>query len=186
LGNYQTYSDEQLLALLNKSDIKAFESIYYRYWKRIFMLAESKLADLHLVEEIVQDLFASLWERRERIDVNITLVAYLSAAIKYKIIDASVKRKKNSVTELKNIELNYQTDPFADAREVNEIISNLLSALPEKSRLVFQMSKQEGYSHREIARHFNISEKTVEYHLGQATKLLRTGVSHLYHLLIIL
>src|SRR5258708_29149835 len=91
----QTLDDDRLVELLRSGNDAAFTEIYNLYWKKLFTVAANKLNhDLKLAEELVQDIFLDLWRRRETLEIKTSLSLYLAAAMKYKIIEASLKKKR--------------------------------------------------------------------------------------------
>jgi RNA polymerase sigma-70 factor (family 1) len=179
MAAYSAYTDQELVALLKQGDEHAFTEIYNRYWKRVFAVAVKKLGDFDEAKEVVQEIFISLWERREKVVVEGELASYLSVSVKYKIINRLDKHyiRKNYIDNLPaSAEVDNSTQEWLDFEEVKERLAKLVSELPEKCRLVFVMSREQGLSHKQIAEEMNISEKTVEAHLSKATKTLRTGL----------
>jgi RNA polymerase sigma-70 factor (ECF subfamily) len=188
LNTYSSYSDEQLFELVKKDDVTAFTNLYDRHWKRLFALAANKVNNLYLAEDIVQEVFLDVWKRRADITINSTLGAYLSTAIKYKVLDARLKLARQTSREhtycRSQPDHHSEVEQLADFHLLRRHLQQLLHNLPEKSQQIYQLSEEKGFSHREIARTLNISEKTVEYHLHKVFKSLRTGLGHLFSLVI--
>lgn len=179
----QKLDDDTLVKLLQKGNDAAFTEIYHRYWNRLFSVAANKLNyDLKLAEELVQDIFLDLWHRREALDIRSSLSLYLAAAMKYKIIDARLK-KKRMAAYAENLAAqaapgDTSTEKQISFDELRHELSALVSSLPEKCQLVYKLSREAGYSQKEIAHHLSISEKTVESHLARAVKTLRLGLKN--------
>ncbi|WP_225874780.1 RNA polymerase sigma-70 factor [Pedobacter hiemivivus] len=176
---YCSYSDQELTAFLKNGDKSAFTEIYNRYWKKMFALACQKINDPEEAREIVQQIFIRLWERKDKLEINNTLGGYLSVSVKYRIINALNMHyvRKNYIDNLPAwSELDDSTQEWLDFEEVKERLAILVSNLPEKCRIVFVMSREQGLSQKKIAETLNISEKTVEAHLSKAVKSLRTGL----------
>ncbi|MDE1192984.1 MAG: RNA polymerase sigma-70 factor [Arachidicoccus sp.] len=176
---YKNYSDEQLVTLLNISDEESFTEIYNRYWDKLYIVAANKLKDCYLAEEIIQDLFLDIWKRRATLKIPNKLGLYLAAALKYKIINANQDtfRKKNILNEINNNKLNhYSLESQLSFEELEDKLDKLVANLPEKCRLIYKLSREEGLSHKKIASHLQISEKTVESHLTRAFKLIRSKI----------
>lgn len=174
---YKTYSDEQLLALLKNGDQLAFEQIYSRYWKKLFTLAFHKLQSKHDAEDIVHEIFASIWVRRLELQINL-LEAYLAVAVKYKILeyfDKAIHHTPVSDESHANLATTLPSDQL-DARILADLLSQKIQQLPEKCRIVFEQSRLEGKSNPEIARELNISRKTVEKHISTALRQLRLNM----------
>jgi RNA polymerase sigma-70 factor (family 1) len=157
--------DSQLLDQLRSHDGVAFESLYSKYWKRLYDFAKVKTRDTHVAEEIVQDLFVTLWEKRESLQV-INLQSYLFASVRNKVIDYY---KEKVFSELENIE----SVPAPDYPVFLEELEAAISKLPEKTRQIFLLSRFENNTARQISMQLHIPERTVEYHIAQALRALR-------------
>lgn len=173
---YSGFTDEELTALLKEGNHAAFTEIYRRYWKKLFFIAGKKLNCLTDAEEVVQNIFLSLWNRRETIIITTTLVAYLTVSVKYcilKILDKQYHQEKYAQSIAKNV-LDDSTQQWLEFLDLKEILDKYITELPEKCQLVFKMSRNQNMSQKQIAEELKISEKTVEAHLGKAIKTLRT------------
>jgi RNA polymerase sigma-70 factor (family 1) len=178
---YDRYSDEDLLSFLLQGDDKAFTEIYNRYWQQLFSVAVNKLdKDFPLAEDVVQELFTDIWNRRKTMDNVKNLPAWLATAVKYKIIDARLKRSKNSSqsTDAAMDISDHSTTEQLSFNELEERLARLVRSLPEKCRLVYMLSRETTYSQKEIAGILNISERTVESHVARALKVIRTGLKN--------
>jgi RNA polymerase sigma-70 factor (ECF subfamily) len=172
---YATLPDEMLGRLLFTGDEKAYEAIYQRYWRSLFSIAVWKTNNQIAAEELVQELFVKLWENRQK-----TLIenpeAYLKTALRYGVISFIKARIANA-----QIELGEASEQAADLRadtgvgleELSAALESALALLPEKTRLVFQMSRFEQRTTSEIARQLGLSDRAVEYHITQSLRLLR-------------
>ena len=184
---YNSYHDEGLLALLKESDEAAFTEIYNRYWERLLVVAMHRLAEIEEAREIVQDIFYRLWKRRETLRLDYSLNTYLSAAVKYEVINRLAARNRQKAFRI-HISRHWQeteqeTENYIRFNELQKQLHVLVNALPEKCRIVYKLSRDKGYSQRRIAAELGIAEKTVETHLSVAIKKLKTGLSHLFHVL---
>lgn len=184
MSSYVEYSDCELMDLLRSGDRLAFSEIYNRYWKKLFAIGSNKIGQFEEAEEIVQDIFISLWDRREEIVITSSLSAYLAVSVKYRVIKILAKRYQHSKYEEHSLAvLPFSTNSTEDWLEFLELKSRLevlVAKLPEKCRLVYKASREQGYSQKQIAEEFGISEKTVEAHIGKALKSLRTGLGQLF------
>lgn len=182
MAAYSTFTDEELTALLKVGDHAAFTEIYQRYWKKLFYIAGKKLNSLDEAEEVVQNIFLSLWNRRETISITSTLGAYLTVSVKYwiiKILDKQHHQQKYAQSIASNI-LDDSTQQWLEFMDLKEILDKYITELPEKCQLVFKMSRNHNMSQKQIAEELNISEKTVEAHLGKAIKTLRTRFNQFF------
>lgn len=180
MNQYSTYGDEYLLQLLKSGDEAAFTGIYNRYWEKLFFIAGTKLRDLHIAEELVQDIFLDLWNRRNEIVVQGELQSYLAVAMKYKVINAQAKNKKAieyqqyaASTSLKH----HDTENWLSFEELKKQLEKFVSQLPERCQLTYRLSREVGLSYREIAEELNISEKAVEANLSRANQSLRAQLT---------
>lgn len=174
-------SDEELLSSINEGNSSAFTEIYNRYWKRLFAIAVHKIKDLDEAEEIVQDIFVSLWSKRGRLQITGPLSIYLAVCVKYRVIKTLAKQHNRYKYEeheaFGHSLLDNSTQDWLDFEELKVRLNRLVADLPEKCRVVYQLSRDSGYSQKQIAEELGISEKTVEAHLGKALKKLRTGLN---------
>jgi len=189
MRNYVVYPDARLVFLLGTGDEKAFTELYNRYWERLLFIAGLKLKDLSIAEELVQDIFLDLWNRRTSLDIKGEVGAYLAVSMKYKVINAQVKLKR--AEEYKLImardlsEEDHSTEQFLQFDELRQRLAALVNELPEKCRITYQLSKEHNLSHKEIATRLLVSEKAVEANLARAMKSLRKGFTYLFFVLVL-
>jgi RNA polymerase sigma-70 factor (ECF subfamily) len=163
---------------LNKGDMKAFEEVYKLYFKPLHAYAYTILKEDVNAEEIVQNIFLKLWERKEKIDIQISIKAYLYKSVYFDCLNLLKHEKVKSnyqnhtIHVMKNLKVTSPTDTLIH-RNLETRLREALSELPEQCRTVFQLSRFEELKYREIACRLSISEKTVENHMGKALKLLR-------------
>lgn len=177
---YCTYNDASLLSLLAVGDDLAFTEIYNRYWDKMLFVAGSKCRHLETAEEIVQDIFLDLWNRRTTLCINGELEAYLAVSVKYRVINAQAKLKRaleyqNIAAENGNL-LADDPEHWLSFKELNGRLAKLVDKLPEKCRITYQLRREEGLSQKEVAAHLRISEKTVEANFARALKTLRVSL----------
>jgi RNA polymerase sigma-70 factor (family 1) len=175
LNPFQT-DEIKLLERLASGNVQAFEEIFRSYWKPLYNTAYNKLRDRAESEEIVQSIFSSLWEQREKLEIE-NLNAYLHRAVKNRILN-SIRSK---ITEKKYWDYYQNFIPSVQNSTENTVVFDDLqegleaavSHLPEKSRRVFQLSRFEGRTNHEIAKLLKISEKSIEYHLTKSLREIR-------------
>lgn len=177
---YTHLDDNSLLNLLKASDNEAFTEIYRRYWKKMFAVAAHKLQHLAEAEEVVQDIFLDLWNRKTELNITASLGTYLAAAVKYKVLNVLAKRNQQlkyaQHAAMHTPEADVSTEQWLQFAELRERLEKLVAELPEKCRLVFKLSREKGLSQKEIAATLDISEKTVEAHLARATRHLKVNL----------
>lgn len=177
--DYKLLADEILTKLLKADDEIAFKEIYTRYWKQLFNAAYFRLASKEAAKELVQNLFLSVWEKRNTLAIN-NLQYYLTAAIKNRVINyieaAVVQKKYQQHIRETFSSTSLETEATVQYNELYLAFEKALQQLPQKTREVFKMSRFENQSVKEIAQHFNLSEKAVEYHITSSLKTLRLNL----------
>jgi RNA polymerase sigma-70 factor (family 1) len=168
-------SDEQLIEAMQRGDRQAFAELYDRYWDGLFRVAAQKLASLELAEELVQDLFISLWQRRETL-VIAQVDRYLFSALKFSVIDhIRLQQVHERFVDYYLAMTSTDTQP-EDAMALQDLTRSIeqgLQTLPEKTQQIFRLSRFEHLTIPEIAEQLGISEKVVQYHLGNALRAMR-------------
>lgn len=186
MKDFDKFSDEKLSILLFEGDTCAFEEIFNRYWLKLYAAAFKRVKSREVAEEIIQDLFTLLWTKRETIQIHTSLAAYLFTSVRYMVFNHI---QKNIVRE--NYKDSFQTaNIFCDNSTeetvfLNELIRNIekeVKYLPPQCRSVFELSRKENKTNREIAEVLGISEKTVEGHLTKAIKQLKGGLTDIRRL----
>jgi len=179
---YQDSDDELLQRLQLNRDAAAFTSLYERYWEKLVTLAYIRLQSTMDAQEVVQEVFLDIWKRSDNIHIRHSFHTYISAALKYKIITLLAKRKTetDSQSMLNHSESDISTEQWLSYHELRDELENTVMALPEKCQLVFRLSREKGFSEKQIAATLNISVKTVEAHMSRALRSLRTSLRHLY------
>jgi RNA polymerase sigma-70 factor (family 1) len=181
MKNFKAYSDEGLLKLLRQQELGAFEEIYLRYWKKLYSAAFKRVQSREVSEELVQDIFTSLWINRETAQVEM-LSAYLYSAVKYKVINYLEKEMSHRQYAEKKlaaaISVDNSTEEAVLLNELNKALEIEIQKLPPKRQQIFKMSRQEHLSIKQVASHLGISEKTAENQLGKALKVLKVNLKH--------
>lgn len=187
---YSNLDEATLLALLSGGDEGAFTEIYNRYWDRLLFTASAKMKDLYIAEELVQDIFLDIWRRRAEIDFQDQIGPYLAVSLKHKVINAQARIKRGELYRAyasKNNPANENTtENWLDFEESRHKLAQLVSNLPEKCRITYQLSRDEGLSNRDIAAKLKITQKAVEGNITRALKSLRTGLTQLFFVLSLL
>ena len=171
---YSTYSDEQLLVMLRNNDDEAFVEIYNRYWDKLLAIGYNHARNKEIAEEIVQDVFMSLWNRRQNSDID-RLAPYLATAVKFTVFKTLARENRRKALLAGQLtEVTASPDEAAiEAKFLKEYLDGVVAGLPEKCRLVFTYSREHQLSTKEIAATLQLSHKTVESHLTKALKTIR-------------
>lgn len=185
-SGYSFYDDENLWRLIRQdADEEAFACLHQRYAADLYRLAYRKTGNVEVSEDIVQELFIALWLQRKTIRIAQKLKSYLYTSVKNRVIsylrDSMISRTTSldalSPDNFSGLAGNTVEEhlTYEDTRDRYE---RILSSIPEKSRLVFELSRN-GLSNKEIAASLNVVEKTVEFHISKCLKLLREKLVHL-------
>lgn len=177
--NYEVLTDEILLKLVSISDDNAFQVIYKRYFEYTFLLACKKVRSMEVAKDIVQQIFLSIWERRQSNKID-NLKSYLNTAVKFRVIsylESKYSKAASLATEQVSQLADRSTEESLLQEELRMAIYRAMEMLPPKTRQVFQLSRFQSRTNREIASSMNISEKAVEYHVAQSLKIMRKELS---------
>lgn len=180
--------DTTLLDRLRGGDRDAYAEIFKRYWFSLYRQAVRKTRSREDAEEIVQNLFLELWQRRESI-FAIDIERYLRSSLYYKCVDYI--RKKIRTDRDSRFYENYMQwqartyDEHNTISDLKEMISLSLASLPDKSQDVFRLHKLEGLTNKEVATKLALSEKAVEYHLTKALRIVRLYLKEFVLLLLL-
>ena len=169
-------NDEKILAALRDGDEAAFLKIYEEYWYRVFLIAYKRLGKKDIAEELTQDLFLKLWERRQSLKPQ-KIGNYLFVSIKNSVIDhihsGLVANKYLDFYKAFGELSCSTTQDIVEYDDLSEAIEHGLSKLPTKTQQVFKLSRLDGWAPNKIAKHLNLAEKTVSYHLTKSLKFMR-------------
>jgi len=183
----QLDTDSDLFQQIKFGNRYAFDLIYNKYCEILFVHAYRVIRDRDACMDIVQEIFAWFWTNRELLEIK-SLKPYLLAAVKFQVANY-IRRNKIHSSYIQNLAtINSSVsmmDEISEVKELRELITHLTSLLPEKCRQVFQLSRNEYLSNKEISAKLGISEKTVEMHITLALKRLRVGVADYLNLLLI-
>lgn len=155
----------------------SFEALFKSNFKRLFSYALTLLRDDSHAEEIVQNVFYKIWEKKGKIDIQTSVTAYLYRSV-YNDCLNYLKHKKVKAAHALHTTLAQKNESDSatskiQLRELHEKLDTALSELPEQCRTIFQMSRFEELKYHEIASRLGISIKTVENQMGKALRILR-------------
>ena len=165
----------------------AFDAIFKRYYEGLLHFAKVLIPyPTDEAEDIVAEIFCTLWHNRKQINITNTLGAYLYTAVKNRVFDYYRKRKvifhipeEDATDNYQQVTDNYQQpDHLLMYKDVTLRIGHLINGLPPQMKLVFQLNRYEGFSYEEIAGLLNISVNSVKTHMFRALKSLKAS----YHI----
>ncbi len=174
----------------NMQDLKYFNKLIRRYEKQFVKFAFSYTADIEASEDFVLESFMEYWINRDELNIedNTKVLGYILTVIKNKCLNYLRHRNyqhiaSDNIREIYQWELDLQINSLSScepqelfASEISTIVEETLSKLPPKTRKIFNMSRYENKSRKEIAESMNMSIKGVEYHLSKALEALRLNL----------
>jgi RNA polymerase sigma-70 factor (ECF subfamily) len=167
--------------LLKRGSEEAFCEIYERYWEKLYRYVFNRTSSPDVAFEMTQNVFVSLWKRRQEVAFHTSLSGYLFASVRYGIIRyvRSARLKEDYFKDF-TVYISYQRDNSSEdkinLRQLEEAIEASVMELPERCREIFRMSRYQNMSIKEIAGKLGISHKTVENQLTAALKHLRKSL----------
>ncbi|PWJ60599.1 RNA polymerase sigma-70 factor (ECF subfamily) [Dyadobacter jejuensis] len=173
----ESISDESLLSRLRKDDQQALASLMDRYFEPLCAYGHVLLHDWAQVEELVADVFFSIWSKREELEIHTSLKSYLFVSVKNKALQQLRKESRMPFQDIDSAADDADSEPNGLERlilqELNQDIIDLVHTLPEKRRIIFELNRFESFTYKEIAELLQISEKTVVNQMSLAIKYLR-------------
>ena len=166
-----------IIKTLKNIDVKEFEMLFKEYYSDLCNFALKFTKNPDASEEVVQEVFYKIWEKRSFISIKISIKSYLYISVRNKCLQQINHKKIIRVYE-KHIEkqkINSPVNPHENLiyNETVEIFTEALNSLPEKCRTIFKLSRFEGLKYKEISEELKISIKTVEANISKALKTLR-------------
>jgi len=180
-------NDHELFLQIRQGNKKSFETLFRAYYATLCAFSRKYVKDPDDCEEIVQGFFLKLWDKREELEINLSVKNYLFSSIRNRCLNhiKHEKIKQEYSTEiLGNPTASIDTTNFIMEVDLVEKIERSIAALPDRRREIFTLSREQGLKYREIAEKLGISIKTVETQMGQALKDLRENLKEYQQLLV--
>jgi RNA polymerase sigma-70 factor (family 1) len=166
---------KELLEKLKRGDDKAFEELYHSYKVPALRFCNSILKDIEESENIIQEVFIKIWNRRSTINPELNFTSYLFTIIKNRVFDYLKEVKKNDFLRDKFWEqiLEYKAEDNEIKEERFAMVKEAVENLSEKRKIIIKLNYEEGKSYEEIANQLNISKNTVKNQLVKAKQVIR-------------
>lgn len=172
-----------VLKQLQAGDKSALQSLFQKHYPEVCRAIYRFVSDKDQAQDLAQEVFIRLWKKRAQLEINTSFGAYLH---KMAINEALSFLRKNKRQEDKISQLNTNPIPSAYSatdgeallieKELKDQVTAAIDALPPRCRAIFQLSRYEELSYREISEKLEISIKTVEHQMGKALKILRISL----------
>lgn len=180
---YRDHTDQILLSLIGEKDKKAFQELYARYWERVFAICVNRLSNQVIAEDLVQDIFLSIWEHKKIHDI-INIEAYLFQSVKFSVIKNIHKSSRLSLMDNEHMGIldkvsDLNIDEVLNSKIVEDLVFQAVEKLPERTKIIFQYSRIDHLTSTQIADKLNISRRTVENQISNALRSLRKFIQNL-------
>ncbi len=179
-------SDNDLLLFqqVKNGAFSAYEIIFKRYYKELYRFAFTYVRDATIAEEMAQEVFLYIWEKRHNIEIQTKLKTYLYSAVKNKCLNYIKLElpKQQSMVDVSGVLLSVDISKRDEGENerLKKKIQTAIDELPGKCRKIFILSRNAGMTYEEIAKGLNLSKKTVENQMGIALKKLRKSLKQVY------
>jgi RNA polymerase sigma-70 factor (family 1) len=177
--SYSEEKESRLVRSLSEGNLLAFNTLFREYSNRLYRFALGYLKSEVEAEELVQEVFAKIWEKRSELKEELSFKSYLFT-IAFNLIRKHFRTRVYSSEYLKNRvydDIDMHTSEKVTYNSLYKYITELVNQLPERRKEIFIKSRFEGLSIKEIAEEMKISHKTVENQLTDALKFIRTNLN---------
>lgn len=160
----------------------AIETLFRKYWKRVYAMCVAYSGDEEVAKDLTQDIFLSLWQRKKVFDGEENLEKYLAKTAKYRVLAHFRDNKVHSNTISESaISNSYKTDIYnpekiLNFKELADQAESAIKSLPEPSRTIFLLNREEEMTYQQIASQQGLSLKSIEFHISKALRILRKSL----------
>lgn len=173
-------NNQEIIQMLSDDNPAAFETLFLHYYPKVKLFLIGFLKDEESAQDIVQDVFLKLWQRRKELDSLTNFNAFLFRCAKNEMLNYLRKQYIGTLYIEKEIqkEARYNNDPESEyvATELSSLVKSMVDKMPSQRKIIFRMSREEGLSSDEIAQRLNINKRTVENHLSLALRTIRENI----------
>jgi RNA polymerase sigma factor (sigma-70 family) len=173
---YSEESDQALLDQLKLDNNLAFATLFDRYWKRMYRAAHARLSDPATAEDIVQDIFIKLWQRRQVLNIAGPLENYLLSAVRLSVLNHYRSQKLNTVVIEEALDrimlLEDSLESLTDYIELEKTLALAVTAMPAMLKKVYEL-RSENRSIKEIAKELGLADQTVKNYIAEVIRRLR-------------
>ncbi len=173
-------TDKNIFDRIHIDDMLAYEILFRKFYSALCNYSYKIVKDMDTAEEIIQDLFFNIWEKRHELVIETSVKSYLYKSAYNKSIlflrHKSVTEKYENYVKSSGLITEPDASEELSLKELTEVIDRTLDELPEQSRKIFSLSRFEGLKYHEIAEKLSLSVKTIEANMGRALKLFRKNI----------
>ncbi|MEL7598786.1 MAG: RNA polymerase sigma-70 factor [Proteiniphilum sp.] len=175
-------SEKQLFKEISEGNERAFQLIFTRYYPRMISFADKMVKSPHVAEEIVQEAFIRLWEQRELLTEiknpeNYFFIVIRNHALNYLRAAANeLKRREQLWDAMEQRAVDGITT--MEMEEADQFFEKILEKLSPQQRKIFRMSREEGFSHQQIADELHLSKNTVKKHMAESLKIFKASLKY--------
>ena len=176
---------KKLVTLVAQNDRRAFDTFYHLYYKQVFRTAYYYIKDVEACREVVSNTFFSVWKSRKSLGDVENLSSYLYTATRHEAIRYLSQNEQDTLplsdlTPALEVQSDHSPETDLIDSELTTLLDRILQTLPERCRLIFMMSREEGIDNKEIALRLDISESTVRVQLKSAVDKIIERLKSVY------
>lgn len=171
--------DQALVHRIRAGDVSAFEQLYRNFWSQLYNFAFRYVQSTEEAEDVVQEVFFTVWRNRADWQINSSLQHYLFVAVRNAAIgrlrrDATMQRWRERTVGDDSPKSAEAADALVESADINADVERALSEMPVKRRAVCALRWIDGLSYSQISERLGINEKTVENHIGNGIRFMRS------------
>lgn len=172
-------ADDLIVPAIREGNEAAFGQLFHFYYAPLCRYATGIVLEPEEAEEIVQQVFLRIWERRAELNITVSFKAYLYRSVHNASLNHKQRRKNNVRFDDAPLRVVHAAEASheMDVKMLEKEIGKALNVLPEQCRKIFELSRFEELKYREIAELLDISVKTVENQMGKALRIMRERLS---------
>jgi len=180
MSHYTHHSDHELVRYIAQGEQAALTELYERYWKKLLTRALVLLRSQEEAEEVVQDIFVTIWKKAAVLEIHHSVGTYLGAMLQYQSFKVLAERKrerdkKQTLPALS--EADHSTQEWLSFEALQKELEMAVSKLPDQCQLIFRMSREDGLTDKQIAAELDISVNTVRTQKHRALQKLKTSLN---------
>lgn len=169
-----------MVRLIRAGDKHAFEYLFKKYFASLCRFVRVYVKESGVAEELALDVFTSIWEKREMLDIKLTLKSYLFQAARNRAMNYLRDNDRFVTVSDWSFFERFEVDDSLELKELECLIAEAICTLPDRSREIFLKSRSEHLSNKEIAEHLNVSVKNVEAQITKALKQIKAYLGDSY------